>query len=172
MYSSIRGLYKIGFTRNNTGEDRKRSGTIYLPDLSIICICNFETITESELKKMFCDKRKDGEWFDLNEDDLLKIKLIMSEDYDIINKLRIQIGMLCELQYRKGLQHGADFLQRKCMSNDEIFNFRFKGYSEEFTKIQDPITKYIYQDNERIKYEIRNEKFDILYNFLFNKITL
>ena len=162
QYSAIRGLYKIGFTRKSNGENRRKSGTIYLPDLCIICICSFETITESELHKMYENKRQDGEWFDLNESDLNKIKSIMAKDDEyfdselMLDKLKLQIGMLCELQYRKGLQHGADFTKRKWITDDEICNFRIKGSSEGFTNIQDPISKRKWKDNERVKMEIDN----------------
>jgi len=163
QYSAIRGKYKIGFTRKSNGEDRRKSGLIYLPDLCIICICSFEIITESDLKKMYQHKREKGtEWFDLNEEDLNKIKSIMAKDDEyfdselMLDKLKLQIGMLCELQYRKGLQHGADFTKRKWITDDEICNFRIKGSLEGFTNIQDPISKRKWKDNERVKMEIDN----------------
>ena len=175
QYSAIRGKYKIGFTRKSNGEDRRKSGLIYLPDLCIICICNFEIITESDLKKMYQHKREKGtEWFDLNEEDLNKIKSIMAKDDEffdselMLDKLKLQIGMLCELQYRKGLQHGADFTKRKWITDDEICNFRIKGYSEAFTNIQDPISKRRWKDNERVKMEI-DDRFRTLKSLLDSK---
>lgn len=174
QYSAIRGLYKIGFTRKSNGENRRKSGTIYLPDLCIICICSFETISESELHKMYENKRKDGEWFDLNESDINKIKSIMAKDDEffdselMLDKLKLQIGMLCELQYRKGLQHGADFTKRKWITHEEISDFRHKGYREGFTNIKDPIRNRTYKLNERIKMEI-DERFATLKSLLESK---
>jgi len=175
QYSAIRGKYKIGFTRKSNGEDRRKSGLIYLPDLCIICICSFETITESELKKMYQNKREKGtEWFNLNEEDLNKIKSIMAKDDEyfdselMLDKLKLQIGMLCELQYRKGLQHGADFTQRNWITNSEISDFRHKGYQEGFTVKQDPVTKRKYKDNERIIWEI-DERYATLKSLLESK---
>ena len=175
QYSAIRGKYKIGFTRKSNGEDRRKSGLIYLPDLCIICICSFETITETELHKMYENKREKGtEWFDLNQEDLSKIKCIMAKNDEffdselMFDKLKLQIGMLCELQYRKGLQHGADFTKRKWITDNEICNFRIKGSSEGFTNIQDPISKRKWKDNERIKMEI-DERFATLKSLLESK---
>jgi hypothetical protein len=174
QYSAIRGMYKIGFTRKSNGEDRRKSGTIYLPDLCIICICSFETITESQLKKMYQNKRQDGEWFDLNEVDLNKIKSIMAKDDEyfdselMLDKLKLQIGMLCELQYRKGLQHGADFTKRQWITDKEISDFRHKGYPEGFSIIQDPISKFKWKNNERILMEM-DSRFETLKYLLQSK---
>jgi hypothetical protein len=169
QYSAIRGKYKIGFTRKSNGENRRKSGLIYLPDLCIICICSFEIITESDLKKMYQHKREKGtEWFDLNQEDLNKIKSIMAKDDEyfdselMLDKLKLQIGMLCEMQYRKGLQHGADFTKRKWITHQEISDFRHKGYVEGFTIVEDPvIKKRKYKLNERVIWEI-DERFATL----------
>ena len=55
------------------------------------------------------------------------------------NKLIKQIAILCELQYRKGFQHGAGFYDDGLLTMDEVNKFRWDGSLQGYQKVISPL---------------------------------
>lgn len=80
MYDRVKGLYKIGFSKNpNYREKTLRSEE---PDIQLFKKWFTPQKYESDLKKRFKAKRIRGEWFNLNTEDLSEIDKIMSKFSD------------------------------------------------------------------------------------------
>jgi hypothetical protein len=69
------GKYKIGFSSN--WKKRRTSYKTHSPEYKTVYICKSKIafLLESELHEMFSDKRINGEWFELNNNDVLKAVL-------------------------------------------------------------------------------------------------
>tara|TARA_R110002049_G_scaffold151795_1_gene315553 strand:+ start:395 stop:859 length:465 start_codon:yes stop_codon:yes gene_type:complete len=69
------GKYKIGFSSN--WKKRMKSYKTHSPEFETVYICKSKIafLLESELHEMFSDKRINGEWFELNNNDVLNAVL-------------------------------------------------------------------------------------------------
>ena len=80
-------LYKIGMTCTNPTE-RFKQLKISNPDIQQHSTFKTDDVvsTESWLHYVYSDKRVSGEWFELNESDLERIKEILTtEEYDLLS---------------------------------------------------------------------------------------
>jgi hypothetical protein len=75
MRNNLTNHYKIG--RSNNPEYRERTLQSQEPDVELLFSCHESIITEKELHDLFDHKRIRGEWFDLNANDVLKIRELM-----------------------------------------------------------------------------------------------
>ena len=73
-------LYKIGLTSTDVTKRFKGLRTSN-PDIELLCHFKNDDVvlTESWLHNLYKDKRVSGEWFDLNETDLERIKEILTK---------------------------------------------------------------------------------------------
>ena len=73
------GAYKFGFSRNIKGVfNRCKNGNTWLTHLEVVCYCDFNIITEKQLKEKYKNSRKTKEWFSLSKSNLQEIHLLMS----------------------------------------------------------------------------------------------
>ena len=57
-----------------------------------------------------------------------------------VEKLKLvkEICQICELQYRKGYQHGFMDNKDRLVSEEDVNNFRFKGSEQGYSKVINP----------------------------------
>jgi hypothetical protein len=76
------GAYKFGFSRNIKGVfNRCKNGNTWLTHLEVVCYCDFNIITEKQLKEKYKNSRKTKEWFSLSKSNLQEIHLLMSKQF-------------------------------------------------------------------------------------------
>ena len=91
--SEINGekLHKIGFTRRTVEKRLDEFRTGNASDLKIVdvFVSKWGTKIEAYLHKYFLHKKVGGEWFNLNEDDLVNFGILcqqLDENFNIIEK--------------------------------------------------------------------------------------
>lgn len=75
MYNKKTGYYKIG--KSNNPSYRERTLQSQEPDINLLCKSIGGVRLEKKLHFIFKDKRIRGEWFDLNENDIIEFKKLL-----------------------------------------------------------------------------------------------
>ena len=81
-------------------------------------------------------------------------------------KIIKQIERLCEKQFRKGFQQGFHACENKELSKKQVDDFRFKGMSENYSKVVQPHNGRKEIAIDRIMAEIVMPDMNELRNFL------
>lgn len=78
----IDNYYKIGITRNPKNRFGEYTKLMKPPQVINITCCNNYKEVEKELHNMFSDKNTNGEWFNLNDEDINKaIQYLKENEY-------------------------------------------------------------------------------------------
>lgn len=80
IYDKHRKLHKIG--RTVEIDRRMKAVKNVVPDIELICVCNNDL--EILLHNCFKEKRINGEWFDLNENDIEDIKRVFKIQFNSV----------------------------------------------------------------------------------------
>lgn len=80
-----------------------------------------------------------------------------------------QIQRLCEKQYRKGFQQGFYARLNGNLTQKQVDKFRLKGFTEDYSKVEDPISGRVYKPATLLIGEMAMEDMNELIELLSEK---
>jgi len=87
-------------------------------------------------------------------------------DKALQKKLIMQIGRLCEKQYRKGFQQGYFAKEDNNLTPEKVNDFRWKGSTENYSKVKCPVSGQKWTSLERLEGEMAMPEMEELRRFL------
>lgn len=178
--NSTIGAYKFGFSRDIEGVYKRcKNGNTWLTHLEVVCYCDFNIITEKQLKHKYKNSRKTKEWFSLTKSDLQEIQSFMSKKFRHEN---VENNNLIYLKSNNNLLYNEKIINKKIDNNitrevhKEIYFIDgisygwgcvilsgFGKFSKGFAKLNNNFCDFITEN-----YSIENERFYHFYNEFLN----